>query len=552
MTRRLTYILLLAVRLCCTEAKAGTAAEAKAAEAKADRADSLLRAFDRAESVAAANAFFRQLDAEQFTDAPIRFTDRAPRDTLRQQVWYWAAERYYDRQQYAEAEAYALRALPLCRVGHDRVIEGDCLSLLSLIYVRQGDFERAARYAKLTNELDMKLGDAGNIASSLNTLAGIYMSARQPQEAEKYIRRALQYAEQAGGQQRLAVLLGMASEVYMKLGRAEESLSYATRAYDLERQLGRQDKAAVRQAQRASALISLSRYAEAKAALLKAIPQLRQAQNRHSLGIACNQMGLLLHRERRDTSAVRYLDEALQIFTDQHDLYNESQTRRALYDALRQTDPTQAMLHNDRYNALRDSLYDHETGLLLSQYAAEYDYDTLQASLDRAQRRQRLTLILGAALLLALALLGGVLYWLHVRRRRRAATAAKTTTEEELADVLGKQDRDFILRLAEAVDNAIDRHDTSVEAIAEALNMSLTTLRRRIVEATGDSPKTVISTIQMQKACILLTNHPEYTVAEVAMRTGFDETANFTRAFKRTFGLTPTQFARGEQQEVRG
>lgn len=73
--------------------------------------------------------------------------------------------------------------------------------------------------------------------------------------------------------------------------------------------------------------------------------------------------------------------------------------------------------------------------------------------------------------------------------------------------------------------------------------------RRRIIDTTGDSPKTVISTIQMQKACILLSGHPELSVAEVAQRCGFDETPNFTRAFKRTHGLTPSQFARGDGGE---
>ena len=72
--------------------------------------------------------------------------------------------------------------------------------------------------------------------------------------------------------------------------------------------------------------------------------------------------------------------------------------------------------------------------------------------------------------------------------------------------------------------------------------MSAATLRRRVTDATGDSPKTVISAIQMQKACILLSQHPDMPIGEVAQCCGFDETANFSRTFKRSFGITPSQF----------
>ena len=143
------------------------------------------------------------------------------------------ADSLYSLQQYDAAKVAALKALPLTNAEGQQETRGDVLNLLSVIHVRQGDFQTAAKYAKACNELDLKSGDADNISSSYNTLAGIYMSMRQPAEAEKYILKAISYAQKVDNPQRMAVLQGMASEVYHHLKQEERSLAYATKAYDI-------------------------------------------------------------------------------------------------------------------------------------------------------------------------------------------------------------------------------------------------------------------------------------------------------------------------------
>lgn len=526
-----------------------------------NQTSALLQAFDQSLTVKDANAFFAQLDKEGFTDSKIQMSDTTPVDTLRQQVWYWAAEYYYDQQNYDMAQEMGLKALPLCQEGGNRSVEGDCLNLLSLIFIRQGNFNEAVRYAKLCNELDMKTGHKDNIASSLNTLAGIYMSMRQPKEAEKYVLKGLQYAKEAGNPQRQAVLLGMASEVYHHLEEEDKALDYATQAWQLEKQLGRQDKIAVRQAQRAAALIALKRFDDAKQALQEAIPGLRQSGNRHSLGIACNQMGQLLHNENNDSAAVRYFNEALAIFTDQHDIFNESYSRKGLYMALRATDPALAMEHNDRYNELRDSLYDEKTGELLSKYATEYGYGELQAENAAMQHTQRIYYIIGiAGILLLLALLTfGV--WRSRRDRQRIQELIRDISElqKHLAeDVDSKEetasdetqettetneaDRQFLFRLIEVVNAGLPTGHYGVEDVASEMNMSVQTFRRRLMTVTGESPKAFISAIQMELAAKLLTNSPDMPISQVANRCGYDEATSFNRIFRKAYGMTPTQY----------
>ena len=237
---------IIAICLLCTVAQA---AETEAA----------LAAFNRQVDASNAGRFFSCLEEEGFLDEPVSFRRETSHDSLSAMVWYWAAEYYYDAQDFKLSEQYGLCALPLCKAIGDKTMEADCASLLSVIYVRLGDFNKAALYAKRCNKLDLESGDPNIIASSYNTLAGIYMSMRQPNEAEKYILRAIDYIEDTDNMPRKAVIYGMASEVYQHKGMPEQTLNYATKALKIEQKLGRLDKAAIRRTQRAAALIVLER-----------------------------------------------------------------------------------------------------------------------------------------------------------------------------------------------------------------------------------------------------------------------------------------------------
>ena len=565
--------------------------------AQEQKTDRLVEQFDSSPSLSTAHAFLQELHHQGLIEQPIRFAATTPIDTLRQQVWYWAAEYFYDCQDYGRAAAYGLKALPLCQVGGNRQVEGDCLNILALTYVRKGEFEHAAKYAKLCNQLDLKQGDADNIASSYNTLAGIYMSLRQPKEAEKYILKAIGYCKKAGNPVRMAVLEGMASEVYHHLGDDETALDYATKAWQAEQQLGRPDKVAIRQAQRAAALIALKRTAEAKQALQEAIPELRKSGNLHSLGIACNQMGLLLLREKNDTAAVRYYNEALTIFTSQHDIYNESHTRRGLYEALRNSNPSMAMLHNDRYNDLRDSLYDRETGELLSKYAAEYGYEELQQQNADDRSAYRLYLII-LVVLIAVILAAWFRYRRCQQRRIRRLmqelakyedsrcddsrcevrgtgyengdelqntevegnlvprTSHLAPREEQVAprkeqdapttdtpdDPLTAEEREFLMRVIEVVNLRLVTREFSIDAVATEMGMSRSTFYRRLQDASGFTPKAYIMAIQMRRAENLLKRHPDMLITEVSEQCGFEDVSSFNRAFKRALGVSPSQY----------
>ena len=242
--KRIFYVVAASLFLCLHTVQAGTV-------------ETLLSQFEQLPSTDHANRFFKELLKLEFVDEPVSFSSSTPADSLRQQVFYWAGEWFYDQQQYRQAEQYALKALPLYHVEDQKA---DCLNLLAITYIRLSDHANAAKYAKLCYALDEKSGDADRISSSLNTLSAIYMGANQPREAEKYVLKGIEMAEKANNPGRMAVLQAMASEVYHAMGNDQKALPHIERAYEIDSLAGQEGRMMVRLAQKASVLLGLHDY----------------------------------------------------------------------------------------------------------------------------------------------------------------------------------------------------------------------------------------------------------------------------------------------------
>lgn len=516
-----------------------------------------------------ANKIFDFLNKEEITDSKIVFAENTPKDSLRQQLWYWVAEWYYDVQDYPTAKKYALKALPLFK--YPNMGRSDCLSLLGIIHVRLGEFAPAASYAKQCVDIDMKLGDPDRISSGLNTLAGIYMAANQVKEAEKFILEGLEYADQAHNSGRKAILLGMASEVYHKLGDNNKSLSFARKAFELDSINGRKPKMAMRLSQMASALAGLKRYNESEATYLRAISLLKEVGNLHSVGIDLNQLGFVYLEQKRNREAVQCFTEASEIFSKIGDLYNNVYSHKGIYESYWSINPDSAKIALDRFNTLKDSLYHQASADALARYNAEFGNDRLQEEIQRTKTARSRDLIMAIGLFIVIAIIAAVIIRARYRRHRsqmlqlikkveelqaKCNEAEKNMAETpkegiEIPETLADKTDDgqeFLTKLFVVVDAALTNKDYGVAKIASMMNMTERTFSRRLKEVTQQSPKMFISAIQMERCAKLLLENPNKTIGEIANLCGFEEASGFSHAFKRVYGCSPTSYREQAKQ----
>ena len=119
-------------------------------------------------------------------------------------------------------------------------------------------------------------------------------------------------------------------------------------------------------------------------------------------------------------------------------------------------------------------------------------------------------------------------------------------TEDVSASDVPDEDRQFLMRVIEVVNEGMATGQIGVEQIASALNMSVQTFRRRLQSAAGETPKAFVSAIQMEKAGKLLKDNPAIPVLQVAALCGFEEASSFTHTFKRVYGMSPKQYREQE------
>ncbi len=527
----------------------------------------LLNQFDNDSEVTVANQFFDELLKDEFIDENVSFAEGTPVDSLQQQVWYWAAEWYYDQQQYVQAEQYALKALPKYHPSNPE--KADCLNTLGCIYVRIGNMKQAVHYAKQSVEMEMLGGDDDRISSSLNTLAGIYMAANQAEEAKSIILQALEHANRVDNPERKAVILGMASEIYHTLGDDNKALPYAEEAVKIEKQLGRKPKLAIRLSQKGSALLGLHRYKEAEDIYRQILPDLKECGDYHSYAIALNRLGMALLCQERQAEAIPYYKQAAELFSKMGDLYNEIHSHRGLYESYWTINSDSAKIELDYFNLLKDSLYSHSTAETLSRYNAEFGNDLLLKENNEVKQAHRRTIIFAIIAILLIVFVAIFIIrrirshqqqqmqeliheieQLRLSRDETVQPITETTEEtvnpvetiESSLQMERTEERLFLMHVIEVVNTVMPSGNLSVEQIASELNMSVQTFRRRLQEAAGETPKAYIQAIQMERAAQLLTNRSDMLVSQVANLCGFEETSSFSHTFKRIYGCSPTQY----------
>lgn len=104
------------------------------------------------------------------------------------------------------------------------------------------------------------------------------------------------------------------------------------------------------------------------------------------------------------------------------------------------------------------------------------------------------------------------------------------------------RDDEFIIQLKQLLEDNISDFDFYVHELSYRLNMSKTTLYRKVKMLTGFSPVEFLLIFKMQKAYKLLSNSG--SIKAIGYSLGFKNLSYFSRCFKKQFGVTPVVFRR--------
>jgi AraC-like DNA-binding protein len=109
----------------------------------------------------------------------------------------------------------------------------------------------------------------------------------------------------------------------------------------------------------------------------------------------------------------------------------------------------------------------------------------------------------------------------------------------------------FLKDVQTIIESRLDETTFSVSDLSRTLEISESTLRRKVQQLTGLPPKLYIRQIRLNKAKELLENDAG-TVYEIAGIVGFSNPAYFAKCFQEQFGVVPSLYRKELPKQVKG
>ena len=128
--------------------------------------------------------------------------------------------------------------------------------------------------------------------------------------------------------------------------------------------------------------------------------------------------------------------------------------------------------------------------------------------------------------------------------RRKVAELINNNTVNKNAiiiDSLSKIDNEFIEKVTSIIEQNLDSDNVDVAFIADKMNMSHSTLYRKVKALTDMSANEFIRKVRIRNAeQLLLTG--KYTISEISYMVGMNSITYFRQCFKEEFGLVPSEY----------
>ena len=127
--------------------------------------------------------------------------------------------------------------------------------------------------------------------------------------------------------------------------------------------------------------------------------------------------------------------------------------------------------------------------------------------------------------------------------KKQTAQPIEEAHEKEANQNFTQIDKMLLNKIQETVEQHIGEPDFNVATLADNMNMSRSTLMRKIKVITGKTPLQFIRDIKIELACQMLKNHTT-SVSEVANRLGYTDSDYFSKTFRESVGMSPSEWQR--------
>jgi len=107
----------------------------------------------------------------------------------------------------------------------------------------------------------------------------------------------------------------------------------------------------------------------------------------------------------------------------------------------------------------------------------------------------------------------------------------------------------FLAKLLNIMDRQMDNNTLTVDELVEEMSMGRTVFFNKLKSMTGLSPVEFIREMRIKRAAQLLEDR-KYNITEVTYMVGMNDSRYFSKCFKNTYGMTPSEYRKQRLEEV--
>jgi two-component system, sensor histidine kinase ChiS len=126
---------------------------------------------------------------------------------------------------------------------------------------------------------------------------------------------------------------------------------------------------------------------------------------------------------------------------------------------------------------------------------------------------------------------------IQLRRRFSTSTVIRPSDVSSVS-----VDQAFLEKVVKTIETHFEDDQFSVESLGAHVNMSVSQLNRKLNALIDQPPGHLIRSLRLQRAADLLVQKAG-TVSEICYKVGFSDNAYFSRAFKKQFGCSPSDYS---------
>jgi AraC-like DNA-binding protein len=440
-------------------------------------------------------------------------------------LYYWATG------DYEKATHYAYNMLRIHEgIPYPHGV-GQSYQLLAHIHQLEGDLKKTEVFYNKALTIYKRENLKKDIGFCYSMMGGFYLELGKLDIASDLFHKSLEVKKEINDVDGMSATYGALAQLHTLKKEYSKALEYFEKSLEMVAKLNNQFRMSVIQAGMGEMYISIGNYDKAKFHLVKSIDLAKGLHHKKMLEKLYRKLALLEKKRGRFDEALTYFALAI---TYKDSIYTEDKTKKI---------------------AEIETRYETEKK------------DQLIQLLERDKRIQSLWRNIFITALVLVSLLSLVIYFLQRYRERKNRKILNLqidsliSQQKELSvkykDVITSGDEKSLishdqrlLRKAIAlVEKKMSDPLFSVEKMAEEIGMSRTNMHRKIKAITGFPPSELIRSIRLRKAALLLLNETD-SISQISFNVGFEDHSYFSKAFKKQFGVSPSEYVQSSAQST--